>query len=176
MLFARIIKIFILTSILLFAEEESFMQLLSKIYNKGDTTLLIPLNTWHNRFFYDARAKSYTELPWGIGVSKIIAKDRRLYGLYAIAFKDSHNKFQTMYGYLSQYYFALDSKEYWKVAIGYTLGITQRYEYRYIPLPLPLPTAGFSYQNVYIQMAYVPGIPNVKNWGNVLFTWLSWQF
>ena len=90
-----------------------------------------------------------------------------------MGFKDSNKHLQTIFGYAYQHNWHLDNKNQWRLGVGYTLSLTQRSEYAYIPVPLPLPLAGIGYKNFNIQAAYVPG---VKNDGNVLFTWLRWEF
>lgn len=134
----------------------------------------LPLYTWHNRLTYDQeKIDKYNENPWGFGygVSRY-DRDGDWHGLYAMAFKDSNDYMQTIFGYVYQKMWNLDDAENWHAGAGFTLSLTQRHEYYYIPVPLPLPVAGLTYKDFSLQAAYVPG---VKNDGNVLFTWLRWE-
>jgi palmitoyl transferase len=63
--------------------------------------LYLPFLTWHNRFTYDKeKTDRYNERPWGggFGVSRYNA-DGNWSSLYAMAFKDSHNKWEPIIGY-----------------------------------------------------------------------------
>lgn len=105
----------------------------------------------------------------GAGFRADALRGRKLARLYAIAFKDSNDYVQTMFGYAYLINKAIDEEKDWHWGYGYTLGLTQRHEYSYIPVPLPLPMAAITYKNFSLNATYVPG---VKNDGNVLFTWL----
>jgi len=135
-----------------------------------------PLNTWHNRLFYDKEHISqYNEMPWGggLGVSRY-DDDGDLHALYFMAFNDSNYHAQTIFGYAYQKNWYFGAEKDWNAGVGFTTSITQRQEYSYIPLPLPLPIAGVGFRNIAIQSAYVPGLG--KNDGNVLFTWARVSF
>ncbi len=134
----------------------------------------IPVNTWHNRLFYDhEKIEKYNEEPWGFGLGKsYYTYNGDWHGLYAMGFKDSNSYLETMFGYAYQKNWFVNCNRDFSVGVGYTLGITQRHEYNYIPVPLPLPLAGITYKRLSVQAAYVPG---VKNDGNVLFTWLRFS-
>lgn len=136
--------------------------------------IYIPVNTWHNRLFYDKEhLEDYNEEPWGLGFGKSrYDMNGNWHGIYAMAFKDSNFYVQTIMGYAFQKNWLINNNRDLKVGVGYTLSITQRHEYSYIPVPLPLPIAGITYKRFSIQAAYVPG---VKNNGNVLFSWLRYQ-
>lgn len=148
--------------------------------NVGDTwqsdtyDVYIPVNTWHNRSFYDSEhIDKYNEEPWGLGLGvSRYDEDGDWHGLYAMAFKDSNFYVQTIFGYAYQKNWYLNENRDLSVGAGFTLSLTQRHEYYYIPVPLPLPLVGLTYKRLSVQAAYVPG---VKNDGNVLFTWLRWQ-
>lgn len=134
----------------------------------------LPLYAWHNRLTYDReKIDNYNENPWGFGygISRY-DNDGDWHGLYAMAFKDSNDYMQTIFGYVWQKMWTLDNAEDWRAGAGFTLSLTQRHEYSYIPVPLPLPVVGLTYKDVSLQGAYVPG---VKNDGNVLFCWLRWE-
>lgn len=135
----------------------------------------VPVNTWHNRLFYDKeKYDEYNEMPWGggFGVSRL-DKDGDWHALYFMAFDDSNYHLQTIFGYAYQKNWYFGANEDWHAGLGFTTALTQREDYSYIPVPLPLPLAGFGYKNFEIQAAYVPG---VKNNGNVLFTWARMSF
>lgn len=148
---------------------------ISNAWNAQNYDFYLPVNTWHNRLFYDKdKIEDYNEEPWGAGLGKSFYDDNgHWHALYAMGFKDSNKHLQTIFGYAYQHNWHLDNKNKWRLGVGYTLSLTQRSEYAYIPVPLPLPLAGIGYKNFNIQAAYVPG---VKNDGNVLFTWLRWEF
>jgi len=143
-------------------------------WNDGRISAYIPVYAWHNRLTYDRRhIDKYNEHPWGFGVGLSRDEGDEWHGLYAMGFKDSNDYLETFFGYGYMKNFSLDCYDKWRVGIGYTLGITQRHEYSYIPVPVPLPIASISYEKFSINAAYVPG---VKNDGNVLFTWVRFDF
>ncbi|WP_297193471.1 hypothetical protein [uncultured Campylobacter sp.] len=142
-----------------------------KTYHYGSNSIVIPLNTWHNRLAYDeTHINRYNESPLGLGYARLVQEEKEQYGLYAIVFEDSNYHTQTMFGYLHNYFLNDNSI---KVSIGYTIGFTQRQEYYYVPIPLPLPMFGLNIDRLSIQTVYVPGF---KNFGNVAFTYLSFRF
>lgn len=143
-------------------------------YREGTYNMMLPLRVWHNRLTYDKEhIDKYNEEPWGLGFGLTRYDGLDWHGLYAVAFKDSNDYMQTMFGYAYLKNHALDCYQNWMFGYGYTLGLTQRHEYSYVPIPLPLPMAALTYKKVSLNAAYVPG---VKNDGNVLFTWLRYDF
>lgn len=147
---------------------------LCKISQSKDYSLVIPVNTWHNRQMYDQKkTDSYNERPWGIGLSKdyIDPKGNR-HSLFLMEFQDSHNHVEPFAGYIYNILWALDKKKDFRVSVGGILGITARSEYHYIPFPAPLPVVGFEYKRLILESTYIPGS---RNNGNVLFTWLRWK-
>jgi len=147
---------------------------IKKTWNCPDNfDIHVPVNIWHNRFFYDDASK-YNEEPWGLGagVSRF-DEDGDWHGLYFMGFKDSNSYLQTIFGYAYQKNWYFGEGKDWFAGVGFTTALTQREEYAYIPVPLPLPIAGFGYKNFSVQSAYVPG---VSDYGNVLFTWLKASF
>ena len=149
-------------------------------YNVSETwasdsyDMYIPLYAWHNRLTYDQEhIDKYNENPWGFGIGKYrYDKDGDWHGLYAIAFKDSNDYLETMFGYAYQKNWFVNCNRDFRIGAGFTVGLTQRHEYKYIPVPLPLPLAGLEYGRFALQAAYVPGL---KNDGNVLFTWMRFR-
>jgi len=143
-------------------------------YYEGRGSLMIPLRVWHNRLTYDKEhIDKYNEEPWGAGFGLSRRDGDDWHGLYAIAFKDSNDCLETMFGYAYLKNKALDENKNWFWGYGYTLGVTQRREYSYIPVPLPLPVTALTYKRVSLNATYVPG---VENDGNVLFSWLRIDF
>ncbi len=154
--------------------KEKIKNTLSETWNGGQYDLYVPLYAWHNRLTYDdEHIDKYNENPWGagLGVSRYDA-DGDWHALYAMAFIDSNDYVETMFGYafMKNWYFG--QKKDFRAGVGFTVGLTQRHEYAYIPVPLPLPMFGFGYKNLDVQAAYVPG---VENDGNVLFIWTKIQ-
>ena len=148
-----------------FLEKDINNILLSKNWD-----LYVPVNTWHNREMYDkTKTDSYNEKPWGIGVGKHIYEDDILKALYLMAFKDSHNKVEPIFGYLRQWNYYFDQSKDVSVGAGYTLGVTFRRDYNYLPIPVILPVLGFQYKRFSLQTTYIPGPYNMFN---VLFTWI----
>ena len=142
----------------------------SQTWNSGEYDLYVPLYAWHNRLAYDEEhLKKYNENPWGLGfgTSRYDA-DGDWHALYAMAFMDSNDYAETMFGYAFLKNWYMDDAENLRFGLGFTVGLTQRHEYSYIPVPLPLPMFGVGYKRFDLQAAYVPGI---KNDGNVLFIW-----
>lgn len=168
----------LLLSLFAFADESKiqkvidfFSSQMKSAYDDGDIAIIVPINTWHNRLTYDEKHLArYNEKPYGLGISKWLNDDERLYGIYGIVFSDSNYHTQTMFGYIHLYHLNNNAL---KFSLGYTIGLTQRHEYFYVPIPLPLPTFGINFKRFNIQAAYVPG---GKNDGNVLFSWISWTF
>jgi len=152
------------------------MNNVSKTWNSKQFELYVPINIWHNRLTYDHdKIKEYNERPWGIGFGKYhIDEKKNQHSLYAMAFKDSHNDWEPIFGYAWQKNWYLDCAENWIISLGYTLGVTMRSDYDWIPIPVPLPIASIEYKRFSVQSTYIPGFG--KNTGNVLFTWLKWKF
>ncbi len=130
----------------------------------------LPVITWHNRYMYDdEHLHRYNERPWGAGVG-ISRYDREgnWHGLYAMAFKDSFNRWEPFIGYAREYQWApFDARDF-RLGAGFTLGVTARDNWRYIPFPALLPLASVSYRRVTFQATYIPG---TYNNGNVFFGW-----
>ena len=153
----------------------TFRQRIADLWHSDRYSLYIPAYTWHNRFLYDSETvKKYNENPWGVGVGKSITDEKgNSHLLFIMEFQDSHNKFEPYGGYAFQKNWYLNRNNDWSGGIGYVLGITARDQYNYIPFPLPLPIGGIQYKKLAVQAAYIPG---GYNDGNVLFTWLRWDF
>ncbi|OAT54877.1 lipid IV(A) palmitoyltransferase PagP [Providencia heimbachae] len=162
--------------------EEKSVGLWDKFTNNVSTTwdsdkyeLYIPTFTWHNRFTYDKeKTDSYNEQPWGIGFGKYrFDEDNDWHSLYAMVFKDSHNKFEPIVGYGFQKMWVPGDLDGFRMGAGFTLSITARDDYNYIPIPVPLPLVSIEYDRLSLQATYIPG---TYNNGNVLFAWLRWQW
>lgn len=179
----RIFKIFIFVMLVIISFDagaaemnlkEKFKFNIAQTWKSEHYDLYIPLYAWHNRLAYDREhVEKYNENPWGagIGVSRY-DKDGDWHSLYAMAFKDSNDYAETIFGYaFLKNWHPFDNNNF-RAGVGFTLSLTQRHEYSYIPVPLPLPMFGIGYKRVDFQAAYVPG---VKNDGNVLFIWTKIQ-
>ena len=153
----------------------SLRQRLNDVWHSKQYSLYVPAYTWHNRLMYDSdRVARYTENPWGIGVGKVLTDEKgNTHQLFIVEFQDSWNKFEPYAGYAYQKNWYMDQARDWSVGLGYVVGITAREQYSYIPFPLPLPIGGIQYKKLAVQAAYIPG---GYNDGNVLFTWLRWDF
>ena len=145
------------------------------IIDKHDYDIYVTLYAWHNRLTYDRRhLKRYNEKALGFGVGISHTRENGDWsGFHALGFMDSHNKFETYFGYVYQWNWTFGDEKQWRAGIGYTMGLTQRHEYNYIPLPLVLPLFGVGYRGFNLQAAYVPGGTND---GNVLFVFARYQF
>ncbi|MFA3761362.1 lipid IV(A) palmitoyltransferase PagP [Yersinia sp. 2544 StPb PI] len=148
---------------------------ISLTWDSPNQELYIPLNTWHNRWTYDDdKIESYNERPWGIGYGKYrYDEDNNWHSVYAMAFMDSHNQIEPIIGYGYQKMWIPGAMDGWRFGVGFTASITARHEYYYIPVPLPLPLISIEYNKFSLQSTYIPG---TYNNGNVLFTWMRWQF
>lgn len=148
-----------------------------RTWDEGGINLIVPLHTWHNHWTYDQdHIDKYNENPWGWGAGAALSmfdEDGDSHILFAMAFKDSWNKWEPFagYGFLKNWY--LDDNRDLRVGLGIELGITAREQYDYIPLPLPLPIFGIGYKQLSVEAAYIPG---TWNNGNVLFTWARLAF
>ncbi len=154
----------------------SMQSVLQHVWCRGTYHLLVPINTWHNRLTYDRhKIDEYNERPWGLGIAKSYVDNRfNRHSLFAMGFMDSHDDLEPIAGYQFSALWALDKAKNWRVSLGGILGVTMRSDYDYVPFPVPLPVIGFEYKRFLVESAYVPGFG--KNTGNVLFTWLRWQF
>ncbi|MFL4555983.1 lipid IV(A) palmitoyltransferase PagP [Yersinia kristensenii] len=154
---------------------QRLMRNISLAWDSPDQELYIPLNTWHNRWTYDDdKIESYNERPWGIGYGKYrYDENNNWHAVYAMAFMDSHNKVEPIIGYGYQKMWIPGEMDGWRFGVGFTASVTARHEYYYIPIPLPLPLLSIEYNKFALQTTYIPG---TYNNGNVLFTWMRWQF
>jgi len=137
--------------------------------------IYLPAITWHNRLMYDKeKTDKYNERPWGAGYG-ISRYDQNgdWHGIYLMAFKDSHNKWEPIGGYgYEKIWQPLNDKEF-RLGLGYTAAVTARDDYKYIPIPIVLPLASVGYSRLTFQATYIPG---TYNNGNVFFAWLRYQF
>ena len=137
--------------------------------------LFLPVLTRHNRHTHSKKQiEGYNEHPWGggYGISRYDEKGN-WHGIYAMAFKDSFNKWEPVAGYAyEKIWQPLDDKEF-RLGAGYITAISARDNYDYIPFPMVLPLVSAGYSRLTFQTTYVPGT-NSK--GNVLFGWFRFQF
>lgn len=137
--------------------------------------LYVPAITWHNRLAYDRdKTDRYNERPWGIGLGKSrFDENGNWNGLYAMAFKDSFNKWEPFIGFGWEKIWRPLNDQNFRLGLGYTAGVTARDNWKYIPIPAVLPLASVGYSKATFQMTYIPG---TYNNGNVYFAWFRWQF
>jgi len=153
-----------------------FTDKVSTTWNDSDAQdLYLPVITWHNRLTYDKeKTDKYNERPWGggYGISRYDEKGN-WNGIYFMAFKDSHNKWEPIgcYGWEKIWTPAVDKN--FRLGLGYTAAVTARDDYEYIPIPIVLPLASVGYNKLTFQATYIPG---TYNNGNVFFAWLRYQF
>lgn len=154
----------------------AFKENVSETWNEPQSQdLYLPVITWHNRLTYDKeKTDKYNERPWGggYGISRYDDKGN-WHGIYFMAFKDSHNKWEPIGGYgWEKIWQPMDDKNF-RLGLGYTAAVTARDDYKYIPVPLVLPLASVGYNKLTLQATYIPG---TYNNGNVFFAWLRYQF
>jgi palmitoyl transferase len=137
--------------------------------------LYLPVITWHNRLTYDKeKTDKYNERPWGggYGISRY-DENGDWHGIYLMAFKDSHNKWEPIGGYGYEKIWQPAQDKNFRLGLGYTAAVTARDDYSYIPIPFVLPLASVGYDKLTFQATYIPG---TYNNGNVFFAWLRYQF
>ena len=145
---------------------------LSDTWNSDAYELYLPINTWHNRHYYSReKIDEYNEQPWGLGVGKYrYDEDGNWHGIYAMAFADSHSKFEPVTGYAFQKMW--HPSQNFQLGAGYTVGVTLREDFNYMPLPVIAPIASIEYKQLALQSTYIFG---GQGNGNILFTWIKWQ-
>lgn len=137
--------------------------------------LYVPAITWHARFAYDKeKTDRYNERPWGAGFGQSRWDEKgNWHGLYAMAFKDSYNKWEPIAGYGWEKTWRPLTDDNFHLGLGFTAAVTARDNWNYIPVPLVLPLASVGYGPATFQMTYIPG---TYNNGNVYFAWMRFQF
>jgi len=155
---------------------DTFKDNVSSTWNDSDSQdIYLPVITWHNRLAYDKeKTDRYNERPWGggYGISRYDEKGN-WNGIYFMAFKDSHNKWQPIGGYgWEKIWQPMNDKDF-RLGLGYTAAVTAPDDYKYIPIPIVLPLASVGYNKLTFQATYIPG---THNNGNVFFAWLRYQF
>ncbi len=154
----------------------SFTEKVSTTWNEPQSQdLYLPVITWHNRFTYDKeKTDKYNERPWGggYGISRYDEKGN-WNGIYFMAFKDSHNKWEPIGGYGWEKIWTPAQDKNFRLGLGYTAAVTARDDYKYIPIPIVLPLASVGYDRLTFQATYIPG---TYNNGNVFFAWLRFRF
>lgn len=96
--------------------------------------LYIPAITWHARFAYDKeKTDRYNERPWGGGFGQSRWDEKgNWHGLYAMAFKDSWNKWEPIAGYGWESTWRPLADENFHLGLGFTAGVTARDNWNYI--------------------------------------------
>ncbi|WP_411569359.1 lipid IV(A) palmitoyltransferase PagP [Serratia sp. UGAL515B_01] len=142
--------------------------------NSPNKEFYLPVITWHNRWTYDQeKLDNYNERPWGAGygISRF-DKNGNWHAVYAMAFKDSFNKWEPIGGYAYEKIWRPIERKDFRFGLGFTTSITTRDNWNYIPIPAPLPLVSIGYNQLTFQATYIPG---TYNNGNVFFAWLRWQ-
>lgn len=137
--------------------------------------IYIFLPSRHARFAYDKeKTDRYNERPWGGGFGQSRWDEKgNWHGLYAMAFKDSWNKWEPIAGYGWESTWRPLADENFHLGTGFTAGVTARDNWNYIPLPVLLPLASVGYGPATFQMTYIPG---TYNNGNVYFAGCAFSF
>lgn len=141
------------------------------VWNNGQTELYIPLHIHHIRSAYDpGKIASFNENPWGMGLGKGLQDGKGGWrGLYAMAFRDSHNDLEPVAGYA--YLKELGNAGNFHVNAGFTGFVTAREDiYHYLPIPGILPLASVEFRNASLMTTYLPGRHNN---GNIFFIFVK---
>lgn len=137
------------------------------IWNEGDTDMYLPLHIHHLRRAYSPQlVASFNENPYGLGYGRSF-KDPPggWHGLYAMAFKDSHFKFEPVVGYARLYPLARVGEVSFNV--GYTAFITARYDVGpYVPIPGAFPLLSVEVGRLSLMTTFTPGR---RDKGNLFF-------
>ena len=145
---------------------------LSQTWHSPDVELYVPINTWHNRNYYQSEEiDDFNERPWGLGAGKYrYDEEGDWHAIYAMAFLDSNKEIEPIIGYGFQKVWR--ANENLRLGLGYTIGVTVRQDFDYVPIPLFLPLFSVKYKQVALQSTYVPG---GQGHGNILFSWIRWE-
>lgn len=140
----------------------------SGTFTQGDTSILVPVNTFHMRFAYPPEdVARFTEWPLGVGIgrTRISATTSRM--VYALTMQDSFGRpeFELGYIWLRNRYPGGGRNVYF--GFGYTLNLLVRKQSNYWPFPLVLPIASVGYKRLSVGTTYVPGAFGT---GNVFLT------
>jgi len=147
-------------------------------WKNGTWDLYLTGRTWHNPHTYtQEKLDSFNDDAYGggIGISKV--NDRGdSFGWYALAFRDSHNKFTKMAGWEWMTYWP--AKEGFAVGLGYTAFLGSRPDiYNGIPFPGILPLASAKMGGLEVMGTYIPKVnPNTTGNGNVAFIFGRFHF
>lgn len=146
----------------------------SQVWTQGDNELYLTGYAWHNRWAYSrSKVREFNETSWGGGFGKgHYDEDGDWHGLYAMAFKDSHDDWQPMAGY--GYQSIARPTENTRLGAGFTVFMTARRDIMsYVPFPGILPLVSAGYKKATLFGAYVPG---KKGNGNVAFIFGKYTF
>ncbi|MYZ45304.1 lipid IV(A) palmitoyltransferase PagP [Schauerella aestuarii] len=146
----------------------------SQVWTQGDNELYLTGYAWHNRWAYSrSKVREFNETSWGGGFGKgLYDEDGDWHGLYAMAFKDSHDDWQPMAGY--GYQSIARPTENTRLGAGFTVFMTARRDIMsYVPFPGILPLVSAGYKKATLFGAYVPG---KKGNGNVAFIFGKYTF
>lgn len=127
---------------------------IKSIVKKGDTALVVGLQTNHPSWDYDNRDEE-NAYPYGGGIVRsVIDANGNERGMFIMAFSDSHYCPEPIIGYSWMARYNLTNN--FHVGAGYILGVTFREDYSWMPIPTPLPMLGAGYRNVDLYMTFIP--------------------
>lgn len=153
------------------ADGQTRVETIKDVWNNGQTELYIPLHIHHVRSAYDPdKIASFNENPWGLGLGKGQKDGEGNWrGLYAMAFRDSHNDLEPVAGYACLK--ELGNAGNFHVNAGFTGFVTAREDiYHYLPIPGILPLASLEFQKASLMTTYLPGRHNN---GNIFFIFMK---
>lgn len=143
---------------------------LQKIYNTGINEIYVSGYAYHDRSTYTSdKLEGLNEKAYGIGLGKGKINNNGNYeGIYAMAFKDSHNDMQYNVGYMWQKIFRITDNS--SVGLGYTAALVSRKDImNHFPIPAPLPVASLNVGRVSLMAVLIPKLNGGINHGNVVF-------
>lgn len=152
----------------------SLCKRLHDTWEQGQGEVLLPFYTYHMPFAYSqAKLDSFEQNTWGLGYGRSRYDDEgNWHSLYAMGFRDSHDKFEPIVGYGYQWMWG--ERDGLHAGLGYTVFVTARSDIaNYFPFPGILPIASVNYRRSVLSMSYVPG---GNGNGNVLFFWARFGF
>ncbi len=150
---------------------------LKTAWYQGRPTVYASGYTWHDPGTYtQEKLDELTSNAWGGGYGWAITDDKGdSYSWLAMTFKDSHNKFSTMFGWASMTYFPAQSD--YAVGIGYSAFLVSRSDIlSYVPFPAALPVGSVKVKGFEVMGTFIPKLNNGINHGNVAYFFARYQF
>lgn len=147
-------------------------------WTDGTPDLYITGYSHHDRHTYTKeKIEGFNERAWGLGYGWSKRNDRGDdFGVYGLAFRDSHFKWTKMVGWKWMTYWP-DTADY-AVGLGYTAFLGSRPDiYHGVPFPGLLPLAGAKLGKAEILGTYIPKVSqNTTGNGNVGFVFMRYHF